>query len=786
MSDAASFGRRALETASAPALIALEQESGMGGAFADVDDLAGNVLDRALRGERVAVVARDRRGDAVSIEGLDATRDRVLSDRFLLANQRGRGAWFLPEKASLKVGLLSLPATFGAYPRFASGVVWEERASVDLTARPAGMWIWSVLEPFFQQLYIPFELRGRLVGTKSREEQFASWAAVDELLDALHINVADELAVMRYGGGWSRLRAAEQLAAKQRLLAALAEQSIPELALLYRSHRLRPLITRYYEKAKDGKARRKQVLTRSLEKTLSGFFGGDWLGFLLYLGEEPHPDEEIIAAIPETRLFVGGGTKTAAAIAAEKGIPAQEVELMLATYWDTGGEPSGPGMSPVDERVRVLETFWQQFEQVHTQQASGMRSLWGLVEEGGGIHIGWEGPDWYNPRLYLEVLPSDLIEKIEQLWGSTMLPRWPERIVSEISPHAVMADTFGVALRFWHGAALTAWFVSEGPASRTDMAGLREYYRDAIAELQRIGCPVNPALFAELQEAEAQLGPSEPIKSTSSTVEVARGIAFEMSMTTGSRRPGFERLRELITRHRRAWADRYLHSYLRARWETELREAGRLHAQAIADRGKPPTAKQFARHAASPTNHWLGGDIAALYAALGEKSPARPERVMLMPPDRRGFALSVFERLGGKPFERQIVVASREEGLAQAAEQDRHTKLAWLAGQSLRLIQLEEAMGRRPELKEFGAPAFQFRSGVLANDPLEAWQRFTTTVRAEQAAYSAASASASPTAAASTPSDRLAPMAAVAPAPHPDGAPENVPHQSRFARFWRR
>ncbi len=731
MSDTEPFGRRALETPSPSALTALEQESGKDDRFADLDDLIGHIIDRALTGERVAALARDRRGDEVSIVGLDAARQGVLNDRFVIANQRQRGAWFVPEKAALKVGLLGFPATFAAYPRFAGGIVWEERAQADLTTSAAAVLVWSVLEPLFEQLYIPFELRGRLVGMKSRDDQLASWAAVDELLAALRIDVAGELAVMRYGGGWGRLRGADQLAAKQRVIAALAAQSTPELALLYRAHRLRPLITRYYEKAKGGKARRKQVLTRSLDRTLSGFFGGDWLAFLHYLGEEPHPDEEIVTAIPETKLFVSGRTRTAAEIAAAKGLSAREVELALATYWNTSGAASTAGGSPVEERVQVLEAYWRQFDELHAQQAPGMRSLAGLVEDVGGIRIGWEGPDWYHPRLYLEVLPRDLIGKIERLWGTTMLPRWPERIATEISPHAAMAETFGVALRFWHGCGLTAWFIAEGPASVTDMAGLPRYHRDAIAELEQLGCPIDPALFGELQDAEAQLGPSQSIENDISTVEVAPGITVTLSMSSGSRRPGFEQLRDIVTRHRRAWAERYLHRYLRAHWESEIREAGRLHAQAIAERGKPPTAKQFARAAAVPTNHWFGGDIAGLYGALGEKSPVHPERVMLMPTDRRGFALRVFARLGGTPFEPQIVGTSGEDTDAQAAEQNRNAALAWFGGQSLRVIQLQEAMGRPPELKDFGRPAFEWRSAILADDPIEAWQRFLTAVHAE-------------------------------------------------------
>jgi hypothetical protein len=783
MPEVASFGRQAGRSPTAQALVDLERDADKASVFADLDDLLGEVLVRALSGERIASVQRDRRVDAVSIDGLDQDREHMLTERFLLAKQRARGAWFVPEQASLRVGLLSLAATFAAQPRFASGLVWDERARVDLTHSVPGIFVWSVLEPFFQQLYTPLELRGRLVGTKSREDQLAAWSSVDELVSALGMDLSDELAVMRYGGGWGRLRSAEQLEAKQRLLAALAGRAVPGLASLYRAHRVRPLVARYYEKAKDGRARRKQVLTRALERTLSGFFGGDWLRFLDYLGEQPHSDEEIAVAIPETRLFVGG-TKTAAAIAAEKGLPAAEVERMLASYWDTGGERPADATSPVDERVRVLSAYWWVFDEIHARQAPGMRSLWGLVEEADGIHIGWEGPDWYHPRLYRELLPANLIEDIERLWGSITLPRWPDRVVSQISPHAMMTKTFGAALKFWHGCALTAWFLTEGPASLTNMAGLPRYHQDAIAEMQRLECPIDPALFAELTEAEAQLGPSQPIKDESSTVEVAPGISIEISTSSGSRRPGFARLRDVITRHRRAWAQQYLDRYLRARWEMELREAARLHAQAIAERGKPPTVKQFARHAAVPTNHWLGGDIAALYAAIGEKSPIHPRRVTLMPPDRRGSALLVFERLGGRPFEPQPLLARRDELAAYGAEQDRQAKLGWLAAESLRLIQLEEAIGRSPELKEFGTSSFEYRSAVLAEDPLEAWQHYVTTVRGVLAVCRTASTAGSDVLAPSVP-PRAEPPPVVQTTPPADAAAaiKNPDGRPWFPRF---
>ena len=53
----------------------------------------------------------------------------------------------------------------------------------------------------------------------------------------------------------------------------------------YRTFRIGQLADRYYAKAKNGQALRKRVLTKPLGRTLTAYFGGDWLAFLAYLGE---------------------------------------------------------------------------------------------------------------------------------------------------------------------------------------------------------------------------------------------------------------------------------------------------------------------------------------------------------------------------------------------------------------------------------------------------------------------------------------------------------------------
>lgn len=178
--------------------------------------------------------------------------------------------------------------------------------------------------------------------------------------------------------------------------------------------------------------------------------------------------------------------------------------------------------------------------------------------------------------------------------------------------------------------------------------------------------------------------------------------------------------------------------------------------------------------------------MAALYAALGEKAPAHPERVTLMPSDRRGFVQFLFGRLGGRPSQSTRVPASREEREADAAELRRQADLAWVAEHSLRLIQFEEAIGRPPEFKEFGVPAFEYHSAVLADDVMEAWERYIATVHAALADYQAAAVPRSDALPAPIPSlDRVS-RTAKATAPARAVTPNDAGHRPWLSRFRRR
>jgi len=162
------------------------------------------------------------------------------------------------------------------------------------------------------------------------------------------------------------------------------------------------------------------------------------------------------------------------------------------------------------------------------------------------------------------------------------------------------------------------------------MADLERDHSDQLDELDNLGTPVDRKMFSELITAEESLGPEESIYRDRETqqIEVEPGITTETQEFVGIRREGFERLRDVITKYRRAWARKHLDACVRTRAESDVRKAARTYHRKTAERGgKPPTLKQFAGTAVGPTNRWFGGDISALYRAFGEKSPVSPKRV---------------------------------------------------------------------------------------------------------------------------------------------------------------
>ena len=763
---AASFGRQVVQAATPTVFLELEEREGRRDQFAVIDALTETLLRRSLRGEPVAVLTADaQRNVSLELVGLDDADAAFLAHAFALAAQQQRGAWFLPEAATLDAGWANFPFHLQTQPRFATGITAEERGKVSFRSSAGALFFWAVLEPLFEQLYYPFALRGPLAGTKDQAWQRSAWREAEVFLAALGFDVGDVLAPIRFGGGWSKLRAPAQVQAKQALMEALRQQSARPHAARYRAYQIQRLLSRYYQQAKKGPPKFRSVLTKDLQRVLAGFFGGDWLAFLAYIDEEPHPDEQIATALPETRLVVADRDRVAA-VATAHDLSAAEIERVLAAFWGTDR-----AASPVEPRVDALRAYWRELDAIHARQRSGMPPLWGLVDDM-GVSLAVRAP--YQPGLYRALLTPQLLAEIDRLWGACMLTRWPDRIVSPIAPHALLAEAFGPALTFWQGCSLTAWFLCEGPSSRTDLAGLADYHARDLAALERLGCPVDPALFDELRAAERLLGPPRRIPDPAPRIrqDLDEGISLTVEVSIGMRRDGFERLRDIMTRHRRSWSEQHFEAYLRARWETEIRDAARAFHLVAERKGKAPNPKQFAPHAAMATNHWFGGDLSALYRMMGEKSPFEPTWLLLMPADREAFAQSVYQRLIDAA---QALPINAAAGAARDDEEPVRLHLQRLAEESIRFVQREEVFGRPPTLEEFGREGFAYRASSLSPELAAAWSMYQQAIMAAQR---------SPLA---TVGDLAPPMRPAQPPPlaEPEG-PAIADARSEPKPFWRR
>ncbi len=704
-----SFGRRFLEAESFEERLALEAAEGRRSDFRSVDRLLGTLIASALRGERIAEVEDGR----VELKHeLTAEERAALAENFEVAGQERRGSWHLPESETLSLGLIHSAHWCREDARLLVTLAEAEREAPQFRGDPQAVAVW-VLEPLFEALFLPLKVRGtKIIGVKDAEQQEALWAKCDPLFKALQIP-SQALDPFRPRRGWSGHGMKEVAALRAELAAGWT--STAELAgERYRLFRLAELCERYYSRAKKGPPLRRSVLTKPLGRTLTAYFGGDWLAFLAYLGEEANPAEEIVQSLPQTKLVTGGASK-AATLATEHGISEQQMKGLLAAYFQTAD-----GTSPIEQRVATLKRYWQAFDRLHAELETGGEGLWGLIQEHDYVmaNTSAEEDGDYRPRAWEHLLPAELNEEIERLWGVGVLPRWPDVRVTEPAPHARLAECMGPALRFWQGASLTVWFLCVGPYSRTSIEGLAEYHSRELAELDRLAAPVDKALFSDLKAAQERDG--DP--------EFGGGITITLSVGSGSgvsrgRHVRFETLRDIITFHRRRWTKRYLDSYLQSAWDLELRDLGDRYHRVAAERGKEPTVKQFAKTAAGPANRWFAGDLTAAYNVLGLKGPPPAARAnRLVPSDPDSFATLLYEEMRGV-----------RSALPPSWKEDPEERRQWndfmnLASQCVKYLQIQEASGAPPTLAQFGRQQFSYRAAVLSHDIDEAWDLYASAI----------------------------------------------------------
>lgn len=706
--SAQTLGAR-LAAASPDKRFALHVAEGDRGSFADYDRVLAGLLDRAIRGEQVVDVTPARRrtdSDVVTITVGDHERE-ILEAMLAPTAQQARGGWYVPEADRQRIGMIEFARWAKAEPRFSISAADAQRAAVQLDAMDAIV-IWAALEPVMELLYLPFKLRsGYWLGDRRPDLMQKDWASVDGSYAALGID-SSPLAAFKDGRAWATRSIEDVMTARDALLEAWkgAPGDVGERAILLLISRL---VERYYAKAKEGMAQRTKVMNKGLERALTGAFGGDWLSFVRYLGEQVHPGEQIATAVEPTSMLVSGRDRAAQAAAAT-GVAVEEIERMLTAYW--GGQHD----SPVEQRARVMREWWTAFDTLHARQAPAMPSLWGLLGDR-FEDMGQNSDDGRYTRRGYELLPPELNRSVEDHWGTAVLPRWPHALVTEAYPHATFAEALGPGIDFWHGVALTCWFICEGPYSRTEIGGIPNYYDRQIKLLEAIGCPIDFGMFADLRAAEKRLTDRPPPAGETTEHNLGEGMSFSITISTGSdKKDGFEHMRDVVTRYRRAWAEQHLERYLHARWEQDLRAVGDDYHRHVADKGKPPTVKQFAKIAEHTANHWFGGDLAQLCNALGLPSPEPQQHRRMLPTDRGAFVTRVRELLGGQRWE-----TSPED--IEPDERERRLRLSELADRAPAVVQIWEATGDPPPL--IGASWARSRLETAFGPDTEAgWQKY--------------------------------------------------------------
>lgn len=299
--------------------------------------------------------------------------------------------------------------------------------------------------------------------------------------------------------------------------------------------------------------------------------------------------------------------------------------------------------------------------------------------------------------------------------------------MSEPSYTAAAVKALGPAFNFWQEIGDSIWFICEGPQSRTDLEGLEQYLRDrrALNRLDALGCPVEGEMFNELRAAESKLGPPQE------TWREEHQIGASMlRLGGGTRRDGFEILRDIVARYRGEWTKHHLDAYLQARWKDELVAVSDAYHRFMADRTKPPTLRQFVKMAAPACANWFAGDVTAVYSAVGLKAPiSTPTYTRLLPDDCRGFTMRVFLNLGGTPVKHERFAISEEQGREHQEEHRRNSVFAGLADESLEWVELAEGLGRPPELTEFGARNFEHYTELIGADTDTAWRTYANAVQ---------------------------------------------------------
>lgn len=720
-----STGRKLLSSADLDAALEIDAAVQIEG-LEQQDALMTSLLERCLDGRMLVEHVPPLKPTKLLLNDLSPSDRAVLEKRYALENQQSRGAWYHPDKASLNAGYLNLPYYYENHPGFPMNAVTDGRVSVSLDVADSLM-IWGALELLVIALFGPLRLLGpdAVMTPAKREKEVLK---VKRTLLDLSISSFD-VENLRLETNVVSRQADELRHVKYAYLAALQVVDASEIVRRFRVAETLSLAKRFYQKRRTMSATRENVLTKRLERTLTGFYAGDWTELLAYLGETAEMGDEVQTSLPPPTVLPGINAD-AAAIARTMNIEPSQVEEAVASLFPE----AAAGTNPVKIRLEALRTFWKVFRELHARQETGMPSLWGFVQQIDRVDIPAAAtPErrmhYGSPSQFADHLPAKFRADVNRLWATKVLAKYPETLVTNLTPYYWMAEAFGPALAFWEGVFLTAWYVTEGPYSRTDLAGMETYYAKQVKTLKDLGVPVPTDLFEALRKAERKLGKPEMIYETRQSLGEVQGVEFEMRLGGWQRRDGFEHLRDIISKRLEGWSERYLDTYLDAQWRSPLEDLSVRVSKRLASKGKAFTPKQFAKYASHTANAWFGGDLSAVSIAILQPSPVKQTHKRAIPKDILAHTDYLYHQWTDVASANNLKVR-----VDDYEDKRNYLQVETLTRLSFDYLQLAEALGEVPTQTEFASTLKTYDKDAVARllrdviqEPSEAWTLFVET-----------------------------------------------------------
>jgi hypothetical protein len=683
--------------------------------FQALDPFIQRLLELAIASQKLV----DSDKDSLRFIGLTPSERTFVNEEFSVKNLNERGAWFVPENARLSGGAINTLHYLEHHPRFALSVAADDQSKVSMAQSSDHVLAWSLMIPMLNLITRPIRLRGQDADGLTSQELIDAFEKSKEGLACISESADYALQLIGPGSGWSGLGVPQRIERRRAYVRRIAGSLRKDAAQRTRLFLSRPLLDQYYAKAKNSTPTHRTVLKKDIQHLLVAYFGGSWFRFLDYLGEQPSTDEQIHTSLPERRLLITTSDKLEET-AKRLNLPVSEIANVVSGFWN-----SESAISPVETRLGIMERYWHGVFSLHDERKEGMTGLWGLVAENERISWGDENPNLPIVQgLYNQLLSSDLIGDINANWAAITSVKRTEVRIDNSFPHNTLTDAIGAALRFWNNCSLTAWFISEGPYSRTDMEGLEHHQRRELAVLQEMGFPVNGRLFTDLISIEKHLGPPKDIarQGSSSNDDLGLGISITLSIGMGSCRGGYDRFRIAIKNHRDEWTTRYLKAYLSKRAEMEIGGFAEQFSKSIALKGKTPTLKSMAKTAVKPATHWFNGDVSLLYASIGEKLNEPIVYTRTLPEDATKMVHGAF-----------VVLEKEFPNVTNTTESTdiwrRNWALRAIAMESIRFFEEKALKGYEPTLETFGVESIERYAKELGTTPEIAWSRMLRAFR---------------------------------------------------------